>query len=277
MTSVPPSEPLVGVVDDPSSCLPPPPADVAAFLAAMRAASRDHTPAPPAPTPELIERFGDWMRERRLLDFGDLARYAVANADLPPADAERVVFIGDSITEGWTPHAPELFQTWINRGISGQTTPQMLARFRADALDLAPRVIHILAGINDIAGNTGPTTLAWIQGNIQSMCELARAAGARVILGAVTPAARFAWRPQIECREPIAALNAWLERYAADTGAIHVDYHRALRDAAGGMPTALSPDGVHPNAAGYAIMTPLARAAVATALTPEPPSAARRR
>ena len=265
MTTTQTYEPRVGVVDDPCQCVPPAPADVAAFLGALRASRGDRTKVP-VPSPELLEAFNTWLAERRRLDFADLCRYAAANAALPPADGARVVFIGDSITEGWGLYEPETFAAWINRGISGQTTPQMLGRFRADALALKPSVIHLLGGANDIAGNTGPTTLAWIQDNVRSMCELARTAGVQMILGSLTPAAAFAWRPEIESKAPIAAHNAWLMAYAAEVGAIYVDYFSPLSDGAGGMPPELSDDGVHPNARGYAVLTPIAQAAVATAL-----------
>ncbi len=239
MTTTNPSEPIVGVVDDPCRCLPPAPPEVAVFLETMRAARANRTPAP-VPDPELVERYNDWMVERRLLDHGELCRYLAANAALPPADDRRVVFIGDSITEGWALHEPGLFDTWINRGIAGQTAPQILARWRADALALTPRAIHIMAGVNDIAGNTGPTTLAWIEDNIRNMSELARANGIQIVLGSLTPAARFGWRQEIECRAHISNLNAWLEAYAASTNAIHVDYFAALSDGVGGMRAELS-------------------------------------
>jgi lysophospholipase L1-like esterase len=265
LTSAPEYTPLVGVVDDPSACVPPAPEDVASFLAAMRTALADRSP-PPVPTPELMERFNAWVMERRRLDYADLCRYAAANASLPAPDDKRVVFIGDSITEAWPLYGPKAFAAWINRGISGQTTPQILGRFRADALALAPRAIHLMAGVNDIAGNTGPTTLEWIEGNIRSMSELARASGIQIILGSLTPAARFAWRPDIECRDHVASVNAWMQGYAGDVGATYVDYFTALSDGVGGLRAEFTSDGVHPNADGYAVMTPLAREAVRKAL-----------
>jgi lysophospholipase L1-like esterase len=208
--------------------------------------------------------------EKQLLtDFGWLARFHDANATLPaPAPGEnRVVFMGDSITEGW--HIDQSFpgKPYINRGISGQTTPQMLVRFRQDVLELKPKVVVILAGTNDVAGNTGPMTAEQTEGNIQSMAELARANGIRVVLCSVLPASHFSWAPQVERpAEKILAINAWIKDYATSHGFSYVDYHSAMKDAENGLPSNLSRDGVHPLPAGYAIMAPLVEAAIAKAL-----------
>jgi len=165
------------------------------------------------------------------------------------------VFFGDSITELWISADPGFFtQGRLNRGISGQTTAQMLGRFRHDVVALRPRAVHIMAGTNDLSGNTGPTTLAWIQANIRSMVDLARAHRIAVILAAVPPAARFNWRPAIRPVAQIEAMNAWLRDYAASEKLVFVDYGAVLGDGAGGMKAELSADGVHPNPAAYALM-----------------------
>jgi lysophospholipase L1-like esterase len=208
--------------------------------------------------------------EKQLLtDFGWLARFHDADAKFPPAqpDEKRVVFMGDSITEGW--HLDQSFpnKPYINRGISGQTTPQMLVRFRQDVIDLKPKVVVILAGTNDVAGNTGPMTAEQTEGNIQSMAELAAANGIRVVLCSVPPASHFGWAPNVEGpAEKILTINAWIKSYAASQGYSYVDYHSAMKDAQNGLPPELSRDGVHPLPAGYAIMAPLAEAAIDKAL-----------
>jgi lysophospholipase L1-like esterase len=207
------------------------------------------------------------MRDWLALDWGQRCRYASENAALPPAGTARVVLLGDSITEGWREVDPDFFRgDVIGRGISGQTTEQMLVRLRADVLDLHPAVVHIMAGTNDIAGNRGPTSLAIIQGNIASLAEQARLHGARVIIASIPPAARFGWIPQIDPVAAIAAMNAWLRDYAAREHFTYVDYFAVLADAHGAFRAEYSGDGVHPNAAGYARMRPLATAAIAQAL-----------
>lgn len=202
--------------------------------------------------------------------FAGTTRYHAADAALPPPapDRPRIVFLGDSITDAW-PHAsasPSPRREYINRGISGQTTPQMLLRFRADVLDLKPAVVVILAGTNDIARNTGPTSPREIVGNIRSMALLARAEGIRVILCSLLPAARYPWRPRIDPRPAIAETNAMLRKLARQQHFGWVDYYKALDDGHGGLPSTLSTDGVHPNAAGYAKMNPLVDAAIGAAL-----------
>jgi lysophospholipase L1-like esterase len=177
------------------------------------------------------------------------------------------VFLGDSITEGWQELHPAFFRSGIiDRGISGQTTEQMLVRLRADVLELHPALVQIMAGTNDIAGNRGPTSLAIIQGNIASMVEQARAHGIRVMLASIPPAARFDWIPAIDPVASIAAMNSWLRSYAAREHLVYVDYYSVLADEHGAFKAALSGDGVHPNAAGYEIMEPLARAGIRQAL-----------
>ena len=175
--------------------------------------------------------------------------------------------MGDSITECWSATTPDAFSgDRVNRGISGQTTTQMLARFRQDVVALRPRVVHIMAGTNDIAGNLGPTTIDDIEANIRSMADIARANGIRVIIASAPPAARFGWRPDIDPVAPIAELNRRLKAWAAQQGFVYADYHAALADERQGLPPALAADGVHPNAAGYAKMQPITEKAISAAL-----------
>jgi lysophospholipase L1-like esterase len=209
-----------------------------------------------------------WMHEWLRLDWAQLCRYEPANAQLPAATSKRVVFLGDSITDNWINLDPALFNgDRLDRGISGQTTGQMLLRFRADVLELHPAVVHILAGTNDIAGNTGSTSLAIIEGNIASMAELARAHGVRVIIASILPVAQYGWHSQVQPIETIKALNEWLRSYAAREHHIYVDYYTVLNDGHGGFKAALAFDGVHPNRDGYAAMHALAETALAKALS----------
>lgn len=205
--------------------------------------------------------------EELLVDFANLARYRAADLQLGPGRSNRVVFIGDSITEGWNLEASFPGAPYINRGISGQTSSQILLRFRQDAIDLHPRVVVILAGTNDIAGNTGPATLGQIEGNLESMAELARAHHIGVVLCSVPPSLRYWWHPLLPNPTPrIVALNRWLEAYAARGHYAYVNYYAAMKDAAGGFKHGLSADDVHPLPAGYAIMAPLAQAGIEEAL-----------
>ena len=218
-------------------------------------------------TPKQIEQM-----QQRLLDWPQLGRYREQNATLAPpaAGTQRVVFFGDSITEGWGPTGSERFfpgKPYVNRGISGQTTAQMLLRFRQDVVDLKPAVVVILAGTNDIAGNTGPTTQAMIEDNLHSMVELAKAHGIRVVLASVLPVSEYPWRPGAQPAGKVRALNAALQRYTQQQGLVYLDYYDAMANAAGGLDPALAEDGVHPTPAGYARMVPLAEQAIAQALT----------
>jgi lysophospholipase L1-like esterase len=205
------------------------------------------------------------------LDWPWLGRFRDDNAKLgePAAGEDRVVFMGDSITQGWKIEGPDGYfpgKPYINRGISGQTTPQMLLRFRQDVIDLHPRVVVILAGINDIAGNTGPETPEQIEGNLASMAELATVHHIRVVLCSITPAFDFPWRPGLVPAPKVIAVNAWIRSYAADHGDVYVDYHTAMKDEREGLPATLSKDGVHPLPAGYTIMAPLVEAGIEKAL-----------
>jgi len=212
-------------------------------------------------------------RARKVLaDWPNLARYASDNARLsPPATGEqRVVFMGDSITDAWGRRGGKFWpdRPYVNRGISGQTTPQMLIRFRPDVIELGAKVVVILAGTNDIAGNTGPMTLEQIQGNLQSMAELARANGIKVVMASVMPVCDY-HRPQTERRPPakILALNQWIKAYCQKNQLVYLDYYSAMLDEAGMLKKEITGDGLHPNDAGYAIMEPLAEKAIATVLS----------
>jgi len=216
--------------------------------------------------------------ETRLKDWPQLARYHDDNAKVmsPAKNEQRVVFMGDSITDGWDgPNMGGFFpgKPYVNRGISGQTTPQMLIRFRPDVIDLKPKVVVILAGTNDLAGNTGPSTLEAIEGNLISMAELARTNGIRVVLASLLPVSDYEVRDgkpivQTVRRAPdkIMALNAWMKNYAAANRLIYLDYFSAMVDGKGFLKDELSDDGLHPNAAGYAVMNPLAEAAIQSSL-----------
>jgi lysophospholipase L1-like esterase len=205
-------------------------------------------------------------------DWPNLKRYAAENAALPaPAAGEtRVVFYGDSITDGWgrQPDTGSFFpgKPYVNRGISGQTTPQMLVRFEQDVVHLHPAAVVILAGTNDIAGNTGPSTPQMIEDNFTSMAAIARQQGIKLIFASITPAYAYPWKPEIEPVPIILEINAWLKGYCAREGFTYLDYYTAMADPKGAMKAGLAKDGVHPTAAGYAVMAPLAEAAIAAAL-----------
>src|SRR5918994_6340138 len=207
-------------------------------------------------------------QDTRLRDWANLARYREANRTVTRAD---VVFIGDSITDAWQQARFGGFfpgKNYVDRGISAQTTPQMLIRFRPDVIALKPRVVVILAGTNDIAGNTGPMTNEEIQNNLASMAELAKANNIRVVLSSITPVSAYhaspAGVPQTQTRpmERIRVLNDWMKKYAAAEGHVYLDYFTAMLDQSGLLRTELSEDDLHPNAQGYAIMASLAEAAI---------------
>ncbi len=217
--------------------------------------------------------------ETRLRDWPALARYRDANGKVatPAKDEQRVVFMGDSITDGWDdPKYNGFFpgKPYIDRGISGQTTPQMLIRFRADVIALQPKVVVILAGTNDIAGNTGPMTLGAIEDNLTSMAELARAKKIHVVFASLLPISDYEktkeGKPIIRSvqrpPEQIKALNEWMKNYAAANGGTYLDYYSAMADDKGFLKDELSEDGLHPNQKGYDVMTPLAERAISAAL-----------
>jgi len=196
--------------------------------------------------------FHDWFGR----DFGMIGYYAEDNAKLrasrEPVD---IVFMGDSITEGWFDKRPGFFTRGrIDRGIGGQTTSQMVLRMFSDVVALRPKAVHIMAGTNDIAGNTGPMTAEMTQNNFRAMSDIASRHGIKLLLAPIPPAASFPWRPGLETRAPIAAMNAWLKRFARESGATWVDYWRVLDDGTGAMKPDLASDGVHPTEAGYDAM-----------------------
>jgi lysophospholipase L1-like esterase len=194
-------------------------------------------------------------------DWPGLCRYRAANAS---ASSTRVVFMGDSITENWAlADAPFFDKGIVNRGISGQTSAQMLVRFRADVVALRPKIVHILAGTNDVAGNTGPLTAQDFENNIMSMVELAKTNGIDVILGSIPPAAAFTWRPEVKPAPIIQNLNRWLREYAKEKGLGYVDYYAALAGPAGELRSDLGNEGVHPNRKGYVLMRQLAEKSLA--------------
>ena len=203
-------------------------------------------------------------------DWGSLGRYRADNESLgvPEPGEYRVVFYGNSITDTWAGYFSSMFpgKPYVGRGISGQTTPQMLVRFRQDVIALNPAVVVILAGTNDIAGNTGPSTLGMIEDNLISMTELAEANGISVVLSSVLPVYDYRWRPGLEPAGKIVELNAWLKEYASNRDVVYLDYHTVMADERQGLKSELSEDGVHPNEAGYRIMVPLAEVAIEEAL-----------
>jgi lysophospholipase L1-like esterase len=203
-------------------------------------------------------------------DWPNLGQFREANAKLPDPGAEenRVVFMGNSITIGWLNTRPQFFEgkPYVNRGISGQTTPQMLVRFRQDVIDLHPKVVVILAGTNDIAGNTGPSTIEMIADNIKSMAELAHAHDIKVVLSSTLPAYDYPWKPGMEPAGKIIALNKLIQAYAAENGHVYLDYFSAMADSKNGLPKKYAEDGVHPTVEGYQVMEPLVEAAIAKAL-----------
>jgi lysophospholipase L1-like esterase len=247
------------------------------MILALAVPASAQTGAVPMECPDVTRALQDLMRnDARLRDWPQFARYRMANADLLRAGTRvDVVFLGDSITDSWTSeHFGGFFpgKGYVNRGISGQTTPQMLVRMKPDVLAFSPKVIVLLAGTNDIAGNTGPATDEEIQRNIAAMAELAVANGARIVLASVTPVSAYHVAagavPQTVRRPPsrINALNTWLKSYAASHKHVYLDYFSAMTDDKGMLRADLSEDDLHPNARGYALMSPLAEAAIAEAM-----------
>jgi lysophospholipase L1-like esterase len=257
------------------------PLALVSFAAAQQTATTPTSPTssstPAASCPEVERAMTQLMQnDARLRDWPNLNRYREANRKLaaPASGESRIVFMGDSITDSWPqPQYGDLFTKKANvgRGISGQTTPQMLIRFRPDVIDLKPKAVVILAGTNDIAGNTGPMTNEEIQANLQSMAELAKAAGVKVILASILPVSNYhvgTAVPQTTRRpmDRIRAINEWLKKYADAERQTYLDYFSAMTDSSGLLREELSGDDLHPNAKGYAIMAPLAEAAVRKAL-----------
>lgn len=227
----------------------------------------------PAAKEQWIDACLQWLKknfDQPPMDWANLKRFQDDNkkAGLPKANENRVVFMGNSITEGWSNFDPSFFagKPYINRGISGQTTPQMVLRFQQDVVDLKPKVVVILAGINDIAGNTGPMTLEQSRDNLIAMAQLAKANGIKVVLSSVVPAFDFPWRPGMEPAEKVVVLNKMIKDYADKNNLVYLDYHSAMKDERNGLKKELGYDGVHPNLEGYKVMAPLAEKAIAEAL-----------
>jgi acyl-CoA thioesterase I len=231
---------------------------VAATLASFLLRGPPPLPAAESPSP-VPQSARDWSG---LLVYREANRSAWQRA----ANADRVIFFGDSITQGWDLERSFPTAGYLNRGISSQTSAQMLLRFRQDVVALRPIVVVMLAGTNDVAENTGPTTVEEIENNLMSMVDIATINGIRVVLCSVLPAGQYPWRTEIQPVEKIAALNSWLARYARDHDLIYLDYFSAMQDGKNLMKPELSPDGVHPNAAGYALMKSLAEPAISQAL-----------
>jgi lysophospholipase L1-like esterase len=245
------------------------------------AAARHETAAPTSAAARHLE---EWRRGRAdvyLTDFAELSQYRAANAQLPPpaAGESRVVFFGDSITEAWPLERDFPGKPYVNRGISGQTTSQLLLRLHEDVIDLGARAVVVLAGTNDIAGNTGPISLQEIEENFEAMADLARAHGVRVIFSSILPVHNYTPGSDLnfDLRPPekIVALNRWLERYARANGLVYLDYFSAMVDGHGLMRRELADQGLHPNAAGYAVMAPLAARAIEQGLALKEPGSHR--
>lgn len=204
---------------------------------------------------------------KKVMDWANLARYKEANTALlkEKPSSSFIVLMGNSITEGWVRERPDFFKANANlvgRGISGQTTPQMLLRFKQDVIHLKPKLVVLLCGINDIAQNTGPISQSEIMDNIISMCELAVANKIGVILSSVLPASDFPWRPGMDPGPKVVSLNEDIKKYAKLKGHVYLDYYSSMEDGNLGLKPGLSTDKVHPTPAGYAIMEPLLLAAI---------------
>jgi lysophospholipase L1-like esterase len=249
-------------LDSPCKHLSPMPAEIQKQLEELVASRKAGKPLPPFSAADMAV-YKKWQEQGLLEDFGGNCRYESANASLPPATDHRVVFMGDSITEGWGRMDPTLFSgDVINRGISGQTTAQMLVRFRQDVVDLHPHAVHILAGVNDLAGNTGPSSVTRVESNIMSMVDIATANHIEVVLASELPAAVIPWQPGLHVSAQLIALNVWMKDYAEKHGITYIDYYSKLVSVSGAFNPQLTIDGVHPNQAGYMVMEPMAEKAL---------------
>ena len=251
------------VEEAPCRDVPPRPASVIAYFTSLLNPGAERVPFPVGE----MQEYQVASKAAKAKDWANLCQYRADNLRLAamPQNDRRVVYMGDSITELWGLADQPFFSGGrVNRGISGQTTGQMLVRFQSDVVALHPKTVHILAGINDIAGNEGPETLDDIRNNLIAMVTLAKANGIRVVLASITPAKKFPWKPALAPVPRIAALNAWLKSYAAKTGLTYVDYNALLAAPDGGMQPDLTFDGVHLNGAGYAKIRALSASATST-------------
>jgi acyl-CoA thioesterase-1 len=228
------------------------------------------TPTPPPAVPAADPATQIATMQKKLDDWAQLSRYRDADTALPAVASgeKRIVFYGDSITDAWARHPDEFFpgKPYVGRGISGQTTPQMLVRFQQDVVHLKPAAVVILAGTNDIAGNTGPSTPEMIEDNFESMIAIAKANNIKVIVSSILPADHYNWRPGVLPAEQIRQMNAKLKDLSQREGLVYLDYYSAMANAKGGLDPDLAKDGVHPTSKGYAIMSPLAEKAITEAL-----------
>ena len=222
------------------------------------------------PSNEQKEAWKKAQEEQVHKDWANLGRFRENNKQIgmPATGEKRIVFMGNSITEGWSRLDSSFFsgKPYVNRGISGQTTPQMLIRFKPDVVNLKASVVVILAGINDIAGNTGPSTLEMIEDNLSSMVEIAQANGIKVVLSSVLPAYDFPWRPGMEPAEKVVNLNIWIKNFAESHKCVYLDYFTPMADMKHALKSEYTQDGVHPNLDGYKIMEPLVEEAIKEAL-----------
>ena len=258
--------PPAGMTDD--SCLPPmqgPPPGMAASI--LQPGAKPPVMGPISDNDPQLKAYLKKHTEDMLRDYGGLCHFKSANAAQLESGSPRVVLTGDSITALWEMGDPSLFSgRTIDRGIGGQTSPQMLVRFYQDVVALKPEVVHIMAGTNDLAGNTGPNSPEDFKNNIRAMVDLAQANGIKVIVASILPVDRFTWRPDLHPAEQVRKLNAWLREFAAERGIVFADYYSAMATDSGGLKPELSNDGVHPTTRGYAVMRPIFEQAVNSAL-----------
>ena len=253
-----------------SPCPPPAPAPPREMLIAMLKPGAKPPPLPAAGD-EKLQAYLKKHAEDLARDYPDLCHFKSDNDALLKGAHPTVVFMGDSITAAWGVGDPSLFSGGVvDRGISGQTSPQMVVRFYQDVVALHPRAVHIMAGTNDVAGNTGPSSPEDFKNNIRAMVDLARANHIQVVLASILPAERFPWRPDIQPVEQIRQLNQWLQQFAGQHHLIYADYYSALTTPSGAFRPELSNDGVHPNSDGYAAMRPIADAALRKAVRASP-------
>jgi lysophospholipase L1-like esterase len=253
-----------------SPCPPPAPAPPREMLIAMLKPGAKPPPLPAAGD-EKLQAYLKKHAEDLARDYPDLCHFESDNDALLKGAHPTVVFMGDSITAAWGVGDPSLFSGGVvDRGISGQTSPQMVVRFYQDVVALHPRAVHIMAGTNDVAGNTGPSSPEDFKNNIRAMVDLARANHIQVVLASILPAERFPWRPDIQPVEQIRQLNQWLQQFAGQHHLIYADYYSALTTPSGAFRPELSNDGVHPNSDGYAAMRPIADAALRKAVRASP-------